>query len=81
MAKPQDGKKPGFHPYDEEANKLVEAGFQKYLKSDQSDNNIRAYVTVKSGAFTYELDFKTMTQRNVEHPNHTVRKIRRIGGN
>lgn len=81
LPRPQDGKKAGFHPYSEEACKLVEAGFQKFLKSSQADNNIRAYLTVQSGQFTYEIDFKTMTQRNVEHPSHTVRKIRRIGGN
>jgi len=49
------------------------------LNSDQSEHNIRAYMTVHSGAFTYEVDFKTMTQKNIAHSNHTVRKIRRVG--
>lgn len=74
-----DGKIAGWHPYDNQANTIVEAAYQKYVNSDQADNNIRAFITVHSGNFSYELDFKTMTQKNIAHQAHKVRKIRRVG--
>jgi len=79
LEKSQDGKNAGWHPYEENANKIVEAAFQKYVNSTQSDNEIRAFISVHSGNFHYEVDFKTMTQKNTAHPNHKVRKIRRVG--
>lgn len=33
---------------------------------------------VQSGQWQYEIDFRLMTQRNIQHENHTTRRIRRI---
>ena len=74
-----DGKQAGWHPYEDQGNRIVEAAYQKYVGSDQADNNIRAFITVHSGSFAYEVDFKKMVQRNLAHHNHTVRKVRRVG--
>ena len=74
-----DGKLAGWHPYSDQAKNIVEAAYHKYVASDQADNNIRAFITVHSGNFTYEVDFKTMTQKNIAHENHKIRKIRRVG--
>jgi len=63
----------GWHDYDEEANKMVEAIYQSWLKDPGVD--IR---TVKSGHWNYMIDFNTMKQTNIEHENHTERGIRRV---
>jgi hypothetical protein len=33
---------------------------------------------VKSGQWQYEIDFRVMTQTNIQHEDHTKRRIRRI---
>jgi hypothetical protein len=63
----------GWHNYDEEANKMVEAIYQSWVSDPSVD--IR---TVKSGHWNYMIDFNTMKQTNIEHEAHTSRDLRRI---
>ena len=65
----QDGKSPGWHPYDDHLHEELE---QRFADGEKS-------VDVRSGyhGFTYQVDFKEMKQTNLTHCNHTVRKIRR----
>lgn len=63
----------GYHPYDSSASGMVEQVYQQWL-INPGDFDVRS---VKSGHFSYMVDFRQMTQMNIEHENHTVRKIRR----
>jgi len=63
----------GWHDYDEEANKMVEAIYQAWKNDPGVD--IR---TVKSGHWNYMIDFNLMKQTNIEHESHTERTIRRV---
>jgi hypothetical protein len=64
----------GWHNYDLPASDLVE---DEYLNFEQNPGrcDVRA---VKSGEWKYMVDFINMKQTNIEHSNHTVRKIRRV---
>eukprot|EP00386_Alphamonas_edax_P006987 GDKI01022863.1.p1 GENE.GDKI01022863.1~~GDKI01022863.1.p1 ORF type:complete len:177 (-),score=52.92 GDKI01022863.1:38-568(-) len=70
---PQDGKAAGWHPYTAEGAAVVEEAFEEW-KSD-AIVDVRA---VKSGMYMYQVDFNRMTQQNIDHPAHKVRKIRRL---
>jgi len=63
-----------FHNYDPRASAVVEGVYQEYLSSP-STTDVRA---VKSGEWEYMVDFRLMTQQNIQHEAHTVRKIRRV---
>ena len=69
LERAQDGKSPGWHPYDEHLHDELEQRFADGGKNAE----------VKSGyhGFTYRVDFTEMNQTNLTHCNHTVRKIRR----
>jgi len=56
------------------ASDVLEDVYQKYL-ANRGDTDVRA---VKSGQWEYQVDFMAMKQTNIQHPNHTVRDIRRI---
>jgi len=43
-------------------------------KKNPGDFDVRS---VRSGQFHYMVDFRQMTQTNVDHDNHTTRKIKR----
>jgi len=58
--------------YDTAASDIVEGVYQEYLLNPNID--VRA---VKSGDWQYQVDFTKMTQTNIQHANHTSRKIRR----
>eukprot|EP00027_Filamoeba_sp_ATCC50430_P004567 CAMPEP_0168555020 /NCGR_PEP_ID=MMETSP0413-20121227/8101_1 /TAXON_ID=136452 /ORGANISM="Filamoeba nolandi, Strain NC-AS-23-1" /LENGTH=314 /DNA_ID=CAMNT_0008585821 /DNA_START=80 /DNA_END=1024 /DNA_ORIENTATION=+ len=60
--------------YDVNASDVIEDVYQKYL-ANRGDNDVRA---VKSGQWEYQVDFMAMKQTNIQHPNHTVRDIRRV---
>lgn len=60
--------------YDVVASDTIEEVYQKYL-ANRGDNDVRA---VKSGQWEYQVDFMAMKQTNIQHPNHTVRDIRRV---
>jgi len=63
-----------YHNYDKEANDLVESVYQEYLGNpNRVDVN-----AVQSGQWKYMVDFRNLTQTNIQHENHTVRKIRRV---
>jgi len=55
------------------ASDVVEATYQEYLKNP-GITDVRA---IKSGQWNYMVDFRQMQQQNIQHENHTVRKIRR----
>jgi len=63
-----------WRPYDKSALDVVEAAYQEYLR-DPGMLDVRA---VQSGSWRYQVDFVNMQQTNIEHANHTVRKIRRV---
>jgi hypothetical protein len=60
--------------YDVNGSDTIEDVYQKYL-ANRGDNDVRA---VKSGQWEYQVDFMAMKQTNIQHPNHTVRDIRRV---
>eukprot|EP00727_Mastigamoeba_balamuthi_P006138 m51a1_g2143 putative linker histone h1 and h5 domain containing protein (330) ;mRNA; r:4306-5781 len=64
----------GWRKYDAEASRLVEEEYQKYL-ADPAMLDVRS---VQSGSWAYQVDFVNMKQTNIQHPDHTVRDIRRI---
>ena len=64
----------GFHDYDKDASKEVEAAYQDYLKSPGCWD-VRS---VKSGKWEYQVDFPNMNQTNIQHEKHTQRSIRRV---
>jgi len=64
----------GFHNYDPEASAIVEGVYQEY-KTSPYTTDVRS---VKSGQWNYLVDFREMTQQNVQHESHTKRKIRRV---
>ena len=67
-----DGKADGWYNYANEASETVETVYQENTRN--SDMEVRC---VQSGAFSYRVDFKTMTQTNLTHSAHKQRKIRR----
>jgi hypothetical protein len=52
----------GWFNYDNAASDIVEATYQEYLKNP-GITDVRA---VKSGQWTYQVDFKNMIQQNIE---------------
>jgi len=62
----------GWYNYDPEGSAEVEKAYQDYLTNPTVD--VRS---VASGQWKYQIDFKQMTQQNIEHANHTIRAIRR----
>jgi len=67
----------GYYDYDMKASDVVEEEWQKYIKN-RAMCDVRA---VKSGQYNYQVDFINWSQQNVDHHNHTVRKIRRLDEN
>lgn len=63
----------GWKNYDAEASALVETQYQDWLNNNQM-YDVRS---VKSGTWEYNVDFRRMIQTNIQHPDHTERKIRR----
>ena len=60
--------------YDLNASDEVEKVYQGYL-ANRGDTDVRA---VKSGQWEYMVDFAAMKQTNLQHPNHTIRNVRRV---
>lgn len=54
----------GWYNYDKAASNVVEATYQEYLKNP-GISDVRA---VKSGQWTYQVDFRQMIQTNIEVP-------------
>ncbi len=67
----------GWYDYDLSASQIVEEEWQKYLKN-RAMCDVRA---VRSGEFSYMVDFVSWQQTNIIHYNHTLRKIRRYEEN
>jgi len=63
-----------FRNYTPRASDVVEGVYQEYLSNPQQ-TDVRA---VKSGDWEYMVDFRQMTQQNIQHASHTVRNIRRV---
>jgi hypothetical protein len=53
---------------------VLEEVYRAYM-DNREGTDIR---TVKSGQWEYEVNFKTMLQKNIQHPSGTVRPIRRL---
>jgi len=63
-----------YEDYDINASDQVEDVFLQYKTDPTAWELNRVY----SGTFHYFVNFRTMVQQNVDHSNHTVRKIRRV---
>lgn len=61
--------------YAENAHGVVEAAYQDFLR----DQTVLSR-PIKSGEYIYELDFDHFTQKNMQIPPHTVRRVRRVVG-
>ncbi|KAM9962109.1 hypothetical protein ACTFIR_004995 [Dictyostelium discoideum] len=59
--------------YTEAASAITEQAYQDWLLNSFID--VRS---VQSGQWCYQIDFKQMTQTNIQHHDHTSRQIRRI---
>eukprot|EP01096_Ripella_sp_DP13-Kostka_P011418 TRINITY_DN460_c0_g1_i2.p1 TRINITY_DN460_c0_g1~~TRINITY_DN460_c0_g1_i2.p1 ORF type:complete len:741 (-),score=412.22 TRINITY_DN460_c0_g1_i2:121-2310(-) len=64
----------GWYNYESKASVIVEKCYQEYL-SNPGRCDVR---DVKSGDFSYQVDFINMQQTNIVHHAHTQRKIRRV---
>lgn len=64
----------GWYDYDADASRLIDVEYAQYLESP-SNWDCRS---VKSGQFSYLVDFPNMRQTNIVHENHTQRNIRRL---
>ena len=64
----------GWYDYDRKASDIIEEEWQKYIKN-RAMCDVRA---VKSGRYTYQVDFINWTQQNLDHNAHTKRIIRRL---
>lgn len=62
----------GWKNYDKTASDVVETAYQEWKQNPYTD--VRA---IKSGEWQYMVDFNAMMQENIQHDNHTRRKIRR----
>jgi len=62
----------GWHNYDPEASDIVEVAYQDWLSNPYTD--VRS---VKSGHWSYMIDFRQLKQTNIQHSAHTQRDIRR----
>lgn len=71
----------GWNDYDTPAGRCVEQLYHEYNANNNNGNqHHRVQLTnrlVKSGYWTYKINFAQMTQTNIEHPNRTSRNIRR----
>jgi len=63
----------GWCNYDFNASEAVDQVYDQW-KKNPGDFDVRS---VRSGQYHYMVDFRQMTQTNVDHENHTTRKIRR----
>mmetsp|Transcript_34267 Transcript_34267/g.66757 ORF Transcript_34267/g.66757 Transcript_34267/m.66757 type:complete len:472 (-) Transcript_34267:199-1614(-) len=68
-----DGKSTNWYDYDLEASDVVDFAFKDWRRNPAV--NVRA---IKSGTYTYSVNFNKMEQTNIEHHNHTKRAIRRV---
>uniref|UniRef100_A0A7S2TP74 Poly [ADP-ribose] polymerase n=1 Tax=Lotharella oceanica TaxID=641309 RepID=A0A7S2TP74_9EUKA len=68
-----DGKSTNWYDYDLEASDVVDFAFKDWRRNPAV--NVRA---IKSGIYTYSVNFNKMEQTNIEHRNHTKRAIRRV---
>ncbi|KAN0027613.1 hypothetical protein ACTFIU_010584 [Dictyostelium citrinum] len=59
--------------YTQAASAITEQAYQDWLLNSFVD--VRS---VQSGQWCYQIDFKQMTQTNIQHHDHTTRNIRRI---
>jgi len=64
----------GWCNYDPKASEVVEATYQEYLRNP----GITDVRSVESGEWNYMIDFRQMSQQNVGHEAHTIRRIRRV---
>jgi len=68
-----DGKSTNWYDYDLEASDVVDFAYKDWRRNPAV--NVRA---IKSGTYTYSVNFNKMEQTNIEHYNHTKRTIRRV---
>eukprot|EP00029_Vermamoeba_vermiformis_P012276 TRINITY_DN708_c0_g1_i1.p1 TRINITY_DN708_c0_g1~~TRINITY_DN708_c0_g1_i1.p1 ORF type:complete len:717 (-),score=278.23 TRINITY_DN708_c0_g1_i1:40-2016(-) len=64
----------GWFNYDNAASDVVEATYQEYLRNP----GVTDVRSIQSGSWMYQVDFRQMTQQNIQHENHTIRQIRRV---
>lgn len=64
----------GWANYHPDASAMVEGVYQDYLRHP----NMTDVRSVTSGQWCYLVDFRQMTQQNIQHENHTIRRVRRV---
>ena len=64
----------GWYDYDGDASDIVEDEWQRYV-ANRASCDVRS---VQSGQFEYMVDFMQWKQKNIIHPSHTTRNIRRL---
>jgi len=74
VAKPIDGKVVGWHDYVQDASATIDRTYKEWLQAG-SGETCRKIMGIKSGYFSYHLDFANMRQTNVQ--SCTERLIRR----
>ena len=67
-------KQPGWHDFDQKAATVVEAAYVKWLNNP---GGAASQLTLTVGKYNYKIDLAELTQTNLTHDNHTVRKLRR----
>lgn len=65
--------------YDESCNDALNGAYLFFLQG-RSGSTERSRPSIHSGGYNYHVDFSTMTQTNMTHPDHTVRHVRRHFG-
>ena len=64
----------GWKPYADQQQVELETAFQSFAVTKTSSSNL---VRIHAGRWGYEIDFAKMVQKNIQHPNHRERAVRR----
>lgn len=72
----QDGKPAGWLKFEDGNNDEINAAYEKWLDGTRKESSVQ--IQVLANQYTYDIDFETMTQKNMTRKEHTTRPIRRI---
>lgn len=72
----QDGKPSGWLEFDSPNQDVVNAAYAKWLSDPLALSTV--IIQVPMSLYQYEIDFSSMTQKNLTRKEHTMRMIRRV---